>query len=185
MEGQVIGGQAAPFLVCTACYQYAREPKMAWRGLSKPCAGSAGRAKTGSRAQARTDLMRRILPAAPKGQKEPFGDLVAPAAGTRQRWAVKLGVDDGHDGAAEAPASRPVAAPPAAVGSSAETARSSAAAAGPAAAAGLIVPPLAAVARAHGFESLAEARLRGLQARASRAAAARGREDELEGECSS
>ena len=129
--------------------------------------------------------MRRILPAAPKGQKEPFGDLVAPAAGTRLRWAEKLGASAGHDGAAEAPASRPEAAPPAAVGSSAEAARSSAAATRPAAAAGLIVPPLDAVARAHGFASLAEARLRGLQERASRAAAARGREAEQEGECSS
>ena len=129
--------------------------------------------------------MRRVLPAAPKGQKEPFGDLVAPSPSTRLRWAEKLGASAAPEGAPDAPASRPAAAPSAAVGNSAEAARSSAAASRPTASAGLIIPPLDAVAKAHGFASLAEARLRGLQERDARAAAARGREAELEGESSS
>ena len=48
--------------------------------------------------------------------------------------------------------------------------------------AGLILPPLASVARAHGFASLEAARARGLEARAARAAAARGRDAQLEEE---
>ena len=173
MQGQVLSGLAPPFLVCTTCYLYAREPKMVWRGLCKPCDGAdASRTRTGSRAQARNDLKKQILPAAPKGKKEPFGSLHGPTAATRALWAPKLGVE------AQETATAGAGAGSAASGAAAARSPAGASAQLPQPAAGgqeLILPPLASVARAHGFADLAEARARGREAREARAESARAR----------
>ena len=59
------------------------------RVLAKTCHGaeSALRSKKGSRAQARNDFARGVLPGK---AKEPIDELVRPAAATRRRWAKAL-----------------------------------------------------------------------------------------------
>ena len=66
---------------------YARQPRYAWRGLAKQCGGAGGRAKQGSRAQARTDFAKGVLP----GSKAPLSAMVMPTAETMERWAAALG----------------------------------------------------------------------------------------------
>ncbi|CAK0824170.1 unnamed protein product, partial [Prorocentrum cordatum] len=90
------------FPACAACFMHARTPGMRRRGLRDECAGAAAsRARKGSRAQARRDLERGLLPA-PRPKKA-FGALVAPTAEVRSRWAEKLGLAaDGDLGASAA-----------------------------------------------------------------------------------
>ncbi|CAK0837413.1 unnamed protein product [Prorocentrum cordatum] len=74
-----VDGETGEFLYGTTCFMCARTPKMCWRGLRDECAGvAASRARKGSRAQARNDLVRGLLPGSEP--KKAFGAFVAPTA---------------------------------------------------------------------------------------------------------
>ena len=145
---------------------YAHQPRYAWRGLAKPCGGAGGRAKKGSRAQARTDFAKGVLP----GSKAPLSAMVMPSAATMQLWAAALGADAAPAPPQEAPARQPPAAvgsevdeappPPAAEAAAQEEARPQD---------GLILPGLDGVLSAYGFANVEEARERGRRAASERA----------------
>ena len=168
IQSQVCTMEAPPFLVCTACFLYARTPEIAWRGLNGPCKGAEVRAKQGSRAQARADPAKRTSPWSPK---QPIEKLHAPDAEVRQQWAHKLGVAS-QEGSAEARAERAPAAAPGRGGSPAAPVSSpgrSPAHGGSA----LVMPPIDGLARSYGFRDVAAVRERGCEARSARAAGAR------------
>ena len=88
MQAQVIGRASEPLLACTSCFMRCNQPRYAHRGLAKGCSGAGGRSNQGSRAQARSDFAKGVLPGK---EKLPISDLVSPTPQTRERWARSLG----------------------------------------------------------------------------------------------
>ena len=90
MQSHVLGAPLAPFLACTSCYMYAKEPRHAWRGPAKDCNGAEAGASRGSRAQAQNDLAKGGLPGK---DKAPIPEFATPTASTKALWAEKLRVE--------------------------------------------------------------------------------------------
>ncbi|CAK0888171.1 unnamed protein product [Prorocentrum cordatum] len=139
-----VEGEAGEFLAYTACFMYARTPKMCWRGLRDARAGAAAsRARKGSRAQVRNRWAETLGLAAD-------GDLAESAVASAS--AVQ-------DAEGERPAKRQRTATAAAGGGTGASNADGV----------LILPPAESVAATYGFASAEEARARGASARLARA----------------
>ena len=164
-ESRVSGTEDDPFLVCQICWMYCTSPQYAHRGLGTFCQGSGGGAKSkkGSRAQARNDFARNLLPGK---EKPPIDDLVWPTEATRRRWAKALGASFVLEGSKDPEASGdPPPSGHSAAASLGERGRASAVP-GPT---GLFLPGLEGALSSMGFSSAEDARARGRLARAAKA----------------
>ena len=162
-ESRVSGSGDPEFLVCVACWMYCMRPQYCHRGLAKACNGAqragAPQSKKGSRAQARTDFSKSLLPGK---EKQPIDKLARPTAATRARWAEALGTVLGPADRADPEA------PAGSKGSAVDPPEVLERAPDPPAPEGLFRPGLEGVLGSFGFASAAEAQERGRRARAAR-----------------